>query len=623
MQSQPQQAPKKEEAPMVEEREEDTGTQPLPPREERIPTPVKKEEEERAEPQTPLKAAKEPTTPAHYLRPRRPKEHSYQCVCCACTTTGESERPTTPRKRKCTTTPGSNKRKSPAPKRRKVKEESDNDDDDISLEDSKLELDKKIEELKAATTEAEREKTRAEEATAKAQELWGELNKQDEVIKTLAEKLTSAKSDAAAQEGRQKELEEENTKMLKELAALKELMEKKDRELEALDIRRRKAVDDLEEVSCRIRVVCRVKPCTVDGDEQQLVFPCQNNVAWKGALSAHRYDSVLKADAQQEDVFNVVRPYVEPIADGHSCCVMAYGQTGSGKTHTIVGNPSDTKERGLIVRALEALFALIERRRLVGWDYTIKASVLEVYNEVIYDLLDFQKKPTIRHDTENKPVLFDTTATGIASMADVSELLGRVTRNRVVAKTSFNMTSSRSHVLFRFYLHGVKEGATLGSCLDVVDLSGSERFDSDAEKTRIAETVKINKSLSTLMHVIAQLALRKPHIPYRDSTLTHLLQASLSGRSKVVLIATVSGSRKNKEETLSTLRFANVACSCALNLPPQVPRALSRPQTPTKPQPRLSTTPSRPRPPTPKTPINKQEKKGLDNARKQEPKKGR
>lgn len=644
--------------------------QPPPPSDEKfIQEALKKEdvkEEEKEEERkdvvmtTPKKETrKEPTTPVHFLRPRKPKEHSSQCICCACSmaavpTPASSEKQTTPRKRKCTT-PNS-KRKSPAPKRRKTRIHAlEYDDDDLvdekehneQVENSKMELNKKIEELKAATTEAEREKTRAAEAKAEAQELRGELTKQDEMIKSLSEKLTSAQSDAAAQEGRQKELEEENTKMLKELAALKELMEKKDRELEALDDRRRKAVNDLEEVSCRIRVVCRVKPlCITSKDmkvskkddkkkdneeeqEQQLIFPFQNNIAWNGVLSVHKYDSVLKPEAQQEDVFKVVAPYIEPIVDGHSCCVMAYGQTGSGKTHTIVGNMSDRKEHGLIMRALEALFAQVERRRLVGWDYSIKGSVLEVYNEVIYDLLDFQKRPTIRHDTDNKPILFDATTVDITSIADVSELLNKVSQNRIVAKTSFNLKSSRSHVLFRFYVYGSKEGATLGSCLDVVDLSGSERFDSEAEKSRITETVKINKSLSTLMHVVAQLALRKPHIPYRDSTLTHLLQASLTGRSKVVLIATVSGAKKNREETLSTLRFADVACSCALNLPPQVPRTSSRPQTPVKPRPQpssssSSTTPNRKKPLTPKTPktpkttINKQINKASESAKKQE-----
>lgn len=595
---------------------------PRPRPEEFTPEAVKKEQD--AGTSTPQKAPKEPATPIHNLRPRRPKDHSFQCVCCACTNASAPSTPAqTPRKRKCAT-PSSVKRKSPAPKRRRVKEEEADEGNGTDLEpieDSKLELGRKIEELKAAATEAAREKTRAEEAAAEAQELRGELSKQGEMIRALSEKLTSAQTDAAAQEGRQKELEEANTKMLEELAALRELMLKKDRELEALDYRRRKAVNDLEEVSCRIRVVCRARPCPEGEEEQQLAFPCQNNIAWAGALGAHKYDSVLGPDARQEDVFRVLQPYIEALADGHSCCVMAYGQTGSGKTHTIVGDLNDANGRGLIARALEALFALAERRRLVGWDYGVRASVLEVYNEVIYDLLDFEKRPAIKHDAENRPILFDATTVGIAGPADVSQLLRRVEKNRVVARTSFNMASSRSHVLFRFYVSGTKGGAAvLSSCLDVVDLSGSERFDSEAERARIAETVKINKSLSTLMHVVGQLALRKPHVPYRDSTLTHLLQASLSGRSKVVLIATVSGAKRNKEETLSTLRFADVACSCALNLPPQVPRASSssRPQTPAKPRPQGAGTLDKRRTLTPRTPVGgRQVNRGSESARKQ------
>ena len=546
-----------------------------------------------------------PRTPLHDLRPRRPKGHPYQCVCCMCATT--PEKPTTPRKRK-NATPRSSKKGTPTPKKCKVAQDTelsqdggfrgkicygaddDNDDDDDEDKEDRdegkeevkrkaLELSRKTEELQAATTEITREKIRAELALAEANELRGELGKQDAVIKSLAHKLTCAQSDAAAQEGKQRTLEEENSKILKELETLKELMAKKDHELEALDTRRRKAVDDLEEVSCRIRVLCRVKP---DKMGSQLSFPYPSSVVWTGNPAVHTYDAVLQPQASQADVLAAVVPYVEPVVDGHSCCVMAYGQTGSGKTHTLVGDIDSKSEQGLIPRALEALLALIERRKLLGWDYKLMASVLEVYNEVIYDLLNFEKRPIIRHDAENKPILFDATVTNINNLDEVLKLLKQATQNRVVAATKFNMASSRSHVLFRFYVYGTKAGTTAGSCLNVVDLSGSERFDSTAECSRITETVSINKSLSTLMHVVTQLALHKPHVPYRDSTLTHLLQASLSGRSKVVLIATVSGAQKNKEETLSTLRFADVACSCALNLPPQMPRALSKPQTPVK-----------------------------------------
>jgi len=67
-------------------------------------------------------------------------------------------------------------------------------------------------------------------------------------------------------------------------------------------------------------------------------------------------------------------------------------------------------------------------------------------------------------------------------------------------------------------------------------------------------------SLTTLGLVIQNLVSSKPsHIPYRDSQLTRLLQDSLGGNTKTVMIANVGPSAYNYEETMSTLRYANRA----------------------------------------------------------------
>lgn len=139
--------------------------------------------------------------------------------------------------------------------------------------------------------------------------------------------------------------------------------------------------------------------------------------------------------------------------------------------------------------------------------------------------------------------------------------------NRAVAATSFNAVSTRSHVLFRLHVSATKPGdAPRQAVLDFVDLAGSERYDMKPETAaaRVAETLKINLSLATLTTVIRELARASSHVRFRDSTLTHLLQASLSGGSKVVLIATVSPSPSDKDETISTLRFASEAANVSI-----------------------------------------------------------
>ena len=95
----------------------------------------------------------------------------------------------------------------------------------------------------------------------------------------------------------------------------------------------------------------------------------------------------------------------------------------------------------------------------------------------------------------------------------------------------------------------------------MVDLAGSERQSkTQASGQRLKEAAKINLSLSALGNVISALvAGESKHIPFRDSKLTRLLQDSLGGNTKTVMIAALSPADYNYEETLSTLRYASRA----------------------------------------------------------------
>ena len=97
--------------------------------------------------------------------------------------------------------------------------------------------------------------------------------------------------------------------------------------------------------------------------------------------------------------------------------------------------------------------------------------------------------------------------------------------------------------------------------LNLVDLAGSERQSkTGATGDRLKEANKINLSLSALGNVISALVDGKSsHVPYRDSKLTRLLQDSLGGNTKTVMIAAVSPADYNYDETLGTLRYASRA----------------------------------------------------------------
>ena len=138
-------------------------------------------------------------------------------------------------------------------------------------------------------------------------------------------------------------------------------------------------------------------------------------------------------------------------------------------------------------------------------------------------------------------------------------------KHRVVAHTEMNATSSRSHSIFSIIVENQEEAngkvTTRVGKLNLVDLAGSER----QSKTGVSgiereQAININLSLTTLGLVIQNLVSSKPtHIPYRDSQLTRLLQDSLGGNTKTVMIANVGPAGYNYDETLSTLKYANRA----------------------------------------------------------------
>jgi kinesin family member 17 len=139
------------------------------------------------------------------------------------------------------------------------------------------------------------------------------------------------------------------------------------------------------------------------------------------------------------------------------------------------------------------------------------------------------------------------------------KLLDYGNKNRSVAKTNMNATSSRSHALFTVHIESIEDEKVKGSKLNFVDLAGSERQGkTGASGDTLKEGAKINLSLTALGNVINALVDGKKggHIPYRDSKLTRLLQDSLGGNTKTLMIASASPAEDNYDETVSTLRYA-------------------------------------------------------------------
>jgi centromeric protein E len=247
--------------------------------------------------------------------------------------------------------------------------------------------------------------------------------------------------------------------------------------------------------------------------------------------------------------------------EGVNGTVFAYGVTSSGKTHTMHG---DQESPGIIPLAIKDVFSIIQDTP--GREFLLRVSYLEIYNEVINDLLD----PTgqnlrVREDSQG------TYVEGIKEEVVLSpghalSFIAAGEEHRHVGSNNFNLLSSRSHTIFTLMVESSATGdeydGVIFSQLNLIDLAGSESSKTETTGLRRKEGSYINKSLLTLGTVIGKLSEGKAtHIPYRDSKLTRLLQSSLSGHGHVSLICTITPASSSSEETHNTLKFASRAKS--------------------------------------------------------------
>ncbi|XP_075965115.1 kinesin-like protein KIFC3 [Anarhichas minor] len=353
--------------------------------------------------------------------------------------------------------------------------------------------------------------------------------------------------------------------------ANKDLLEKYRKEV-AL---RRKYHEQLVELKGNIRVLCRVKPVLKEDQHEEgqsvVVTTDSNNesslnVLNKGKSRIFELDKVFHPQATQEEVFQEIEPLVTSCIDGYQVCIFAYGQTGSGKTHTMEGS---VENPGINQRALKHLFSEIEERKDM-WSYTVTVSSVEIYNEVLRDLLS--------KDGDKLDIKINPDGTGqlhvpglrvieVKSFQHIKKILATARRNRITFGTQMNQHSSRSHALLCTTVQGtdLATGSKTTGKLNLVDLAGSERvWKSGAEGERLKEAQNINRSLLSLGDVIQALRARQTHIPFRNSRLTYLLQDSLGKGSKTVMVVQVSALESNVGETLCSLKFAQRVCKVEL-----------------------------------------------------------
>ncbi|XP_065552753.1 kinesin-like protein KIF17 isoform X2 [Lathamus discolor] len=293
----------------------------------------------------------------------------------------------------------------------------------------------------------------------------------------------------------------------------------------------------------------------------------QNPAAASEPPKQFTFDGAYCHEHSTEQIYNeIAYPLVEGVTEGYNGTIFAYGQTGSGKSFTMQGVVEPSAQKGIIPRAFEHIFESVQCAE--NAKFLMRASYLEIYNEDIRDLLgaDTKQKLELKEHPEKGVYVKGLSLHTVHSVVQCEQLMETGCSNRAVGYTLMNKDSSRSHAIFTVNMEicTVDEQGLdhlRAAKLNLVDLAGSERQSkTGAMGEQLKEAIKINLSLSALGNVISALVDGKcKHIPYRDSKLTRLLQDSLGGNTKTLMVACLSPADNNYDESLSTLRYANRA----------------------------------------------------------------
>ena len=358
-----------------------------------------------------------------------------------------------------------------------------------------------------------------------------------------------------------------------------------------------------ENIKCIVR--CRplnekekglgTKCITISADSKVVIVENKND---KLANGKYAMDRVFPEYVTQEEVFQEIgEPILQSFIGGYNCTIFCYGQTGAGKTHTMMGPldqlyETNSPSHGLIPRIINYIFNEKEKvnniitggnsEKCKNIKINTKICVMELYQESIIDLLckndpkevkneksDKNNELKIKEDPKKGMFVQGITEVEVKNAKEAKDLILTGLKSRHVAATEMNAESSRSHLLFSIYVTtsfiNPRGGAvSKSSRLHLIDLAGSERQKkTKAQGERIKEACMINKSLSTLGNVINALVEnydgKNKYIPFRDSKLTYFLKDSLGGNSKTTIVANISCSLIQMNETISTLKFVQRA----------------------------------------------------------------
>ncbi|XP_073131938.1 kinesin-like protein KIN-7E [Henckelia pumila] len=284
-----------------------------------------------------------------------------------------------------------------------------------------------------------------------------------------------------------------------------------------------------------------------------------------GLPTAYSFDRVYRGDCTTREVYEEgTKDIAFSVVGGINSTIFAYGQTSSGKTYTM---------NGITEYTVADIYDYIHKHEERA--FVLKFAAMEIYNEVVRDLLSTDNIPLrILDDPERGTVIEKLTEETLRDWNHLKELLSICEAQRQIGETSLNETSSRSHQMLRLTIEssareflGKGNSTTLAASVNFVDLAGSERASQALSVgQRLKEGCHINRSLLTLGTVIRKLSKgRHGHINYRDSKLTRILQPALGGNARTAIICTLTPARSHVEQSRNTLLFATCAKEVSTN----------------------------------------------------------
>ena len=350
----------------------------------------------------------------------------------------------------------------------------------------------------------------------------------------------------------------------------------------------------MSETESQIRVVIRTRPTQVFASKNISISSLDNKInitiprnESKGIINnqkenwSFQFDKILH-NVAQEEVFEYVKLIISSATQGFNGTVFAYGPTGSGKTFTMSGSSSNFNYRGIIPRSITRLFQELGGK--IEYESKVYISYLEIYNEIIFDLLspvpanEQKGEINFQEDSKGNVVVKGLTKHIVANEEEAFNLLFEGESNRTVSEHQLNKGSTRSHCIFTISVEMKSKVESsekvLTSKLNFVDLAGSERVkETGSSGLALKEAAYINKSLTFLEQVVVALTdktKRKEYVPYRQSKLTHILKDAIGGNCRTIMIATIWPEEQFIMDTLSTLNFAkrmkNVVNDLSINI---------------------------------------------------------